>query len=113
MVEEMKELVKSETWELVTPPVDKNSVACKWVFIVKHKSNGSIERYKAKLVAKAFTQTYGVNYQETFVPIAKMNTIRILLSCAANLDWKLKQFDVNIPTWRLRRGNIYGDSSWI
>ncbi|XP_058006046.1 retrovirus-related Pol polyprotein from transposon RE2 [Hevea brasiliensis] len=94
MVEEMKALAKNETWELVTFPMGKKSVGCKWVFIVKHKADGSIERYKARLVAKGFTQTYGVDYQKTFASVAKMNTIRILLSCAVNLEWDLQQFDV-------------------
>jgi hypothetical protein len=64
------------------------------VFTVKHKADGSIDRYKARLVAKGLPQTYRVDYQESFAPIAKMNTIRILLSCTANLDWELQQFDV-------------------
>ena len=59
------------------------------MFIVKYKSNGSLERYKARLVAKGFTQTYDINYLETFVPIAKLNSIRVLLSLAANLEWSL------------------------
>ncbi|XP_075075974.1 uncharacterized protein LOC142162860 [Nicotiana tabacum] len=68
MIEEMKALSKNKTWELVTSPPDKKFVCCKWVFTVKHKADGSIERFKAKLVAKGFTQTYGVDYQETFGP---------------------------------------------
>jgi hypothetical protein len=69
-------------------------VGCKWVFMIKHKANGSMERYKARLIAKGFTQTYGIYYEETFAPVAKMNLIRVLLSIAENLDWPLHQFDV-------------------
>ena len=66
----------------------------RWVFTVKHKADGTIERYKAQLVSKGYTQSYGVGYQETFAPVAKLNTMRVLLSLAANQDWPLLQFDV-------------------
>jgi hypothetical protein len=64
------------------------------MFTIKHKVDGSVELYKARLVAKGFTQTYGIDYEETFAPVAKMNSIRVLLSMAANLNWPLHQFDV-------------------
>ncbi|RVW33674.1 Retrovirus-related Pol polyprotein from transposon RE2 [Vitis vinifera] len=58
------------------------------------QADGTVERYKARLVAKGFTQTYGIDCTETFAPVVKLNTIRVLLSLAANLDWPLHQFDI-------------------
>lgn len=69
-------------------------VGCKWVFIVKHKVDSSVERYNARLVAKGFTQTYGIDYEGAFAPMVMMNSIRVLLSLAENLDWPLQKFDV-------------------
>lgn len=89
ILEEMKALEKNKTWSVMTLPAGKRTVGCKWVFTMKYNSDGSIERYKARLVVKGFTQTYGINYSETFAPIAKFNTIRGLLSLVANLDWAL------------------------
>ena len=64
----------------------KKSVGCKWVFTIKNKVDGSIEKYNGRLIAKGYTQAYGIDYQETFAPMAKMNSIRVLLSLAANLN---------------------------
>ena len=94
VLKEMVALEKNHTWDIVNKLEGKTPVGCKWVFAIKYKSDGSIDRYKARLVAKGFTQTYGIDYQETFALVAKLNTVRVLLSIAANLDWQLQQLDI-------------------
>ena len=69
-------------------------VGCKWVFTVKQTPEGKVDRYKARLIAKGYSQTYRIEYDETFAPVTKMGMVRTLISCAANFGWPLHQLDV-------------------
>ena len=110
MNEEMKSLQKNETWELVECPLEKKPVGCRWIYTEKYKADGSIERFKVRLVAKGYTQSYGTDYTKTFALVSMINIVRVLVSLAANLDWPLQQFDV-------KNAFLHGDLSkkyiWI
>ncbi|CAA7404778.1 unnamed protein product [Spirodela intermedia] len=79
---------------MVTLPKNKRIVGCRWVYTVKYNSDGSLERYKAKLVAKGYTQPYDIDYVETFALLAKLDTVKILIALAINLELELNQYDV-------------------
>ena len=86
MEEELRALEVNQTWDIVNLPPMKKPIGCRWVFTVKYLSDGNIERYKARLLAHEYKLTYGIDYSETFALIAKMNTIRILIAFAIQLN---------------------------
>ncbi|CAM8888782.1 unnamed protein product [Rhodiola kirilowii] len=95
MDKEIKALEANNTWILTELPAGKTLVDCKWVYKLKFKSDGTLERYKARLVARGFTQVEGLDYHDTFAPVAKMTTIRCLLAVAAVKHWPIYQLDVD------------------
>ena len=74
--------IQRETWTLVPRPIDANVVSCKWVYSLKYNPDGSIARYKARLVARGFSQAYGLDYHETFLPVARLSCIWVFFSIA-------------------------------
>ena len=90
---ELESLKKSHTWELTERPKNANIVDCQWVLRIKKDATGEIEKYKAHLVAKGFTQIYGIDYYETYAPVARLSSIRLLLTIAARNGWKADTFD--------------------
>lgn len=93
MEEELENLRKNETWEIVPRPKDRKIVKCKWVFKKKYE-NGSVSRYKARLVARGYTQVEGIDYKETFSPVIKMKSIRALLAYSVEQNWLVHQLDI-------------------
>ena len=87
-------LMENGTWRLAKLPKGRKAIACKWVFKIKRQADGSIERYKARLCAKGFSQVEGVDYNETFAPVAKLTSLRAILTMAAIQDLELQHMDV-------------------
>ena len=87
MEEEYSSLMKNHTWDLCSLPKWRKLVCCKWIYHTKYVVDGSIDKYKAHLVAKDFLQVEGVDYSKTFSPISKMNSIRLVLSLTTSQGW--------------------------
>uniref|UniRef100_A0A2N9FKV1 Integrase catalytic domain-containing protein n=1 Tax=Fagus sylvatica TaxID=28930 RepID=A0A2N9FKV1_FAGSY len=96
MKDEMKSMRTNQVWELVDLPLERKSIGNKWVLKIKRKADGSIDKYKVRLVAKGYTQREGVDYEETFSPVVRFASIRLILAMVASLDLKLHQMDVKI-----------------
>lgn len=89
MDSEIQAMLHNNAWVLTDLPVDKKVVGCKWVYTLKFKADGSLDGYMVKLVAKGYSQTPGLNFTDTFSPVAKLNSVRVLISLGANFDLPL------------------------
>jgi hypothetical protein len=94
MATKHESLMKNQTWDLTDLPPGKKPIGCKWVYKVKYKADGTLDKYKAQLVAKGFSQREGIDYEETFSPTTKMSTIQLVLAMVTQFGWKVHQMDV-------------------
>lgn len=102
MADELKSLEKNKTWDLVKPPSDRRAIKNKWIYKIKTNTDGNIDRYKARLVVKGCSQKMNIDYTETFSPVARFESIRILISAACANDYEIYQFDI-------KTAFLYGD----
>jgi hypothetical protein len=83
-------LMKNKTWHLVPPQKGSNVIDCKWVYKIKRRAHGNLDKYKAQLVAKGFKQQYGIDYEKTFSLMVKSTTIRVILSLVVSQGWTMR-----------------------
>jgi Reverse transcriptase (RNA-dependent DNA polymerase) len=95
MDRKISSLEQARTWSMVPCPTGKNVVGCKWVFRLKRKADGSIDKYKACLVARGFTQIYGINYYNTYSPVTRLTSFCLILAIAACNNWEVEAFNFN------------------
>jgi hypothetical protein len=94
MNEKIQSIDKNQSWDLVELPKGKDVIGVKWVYKTKYNANGKVEKHKARLVAKSFTHHHGIDYNETFAPLERLDTIRMVLSIAVQNNWKVYQMNV-------------------
>ena len=94
MVEEYDSIVRNSSWEIVPRPVEKSVVGSRWIYKVKQAANGSVEKYKARFFSRGLSQIEGIDYEETFAPVARYSSIRTILALSEQMGWHIHQMDV-------------------
>ena len=94
MLGEMNAIEENETWQLVDPPLGYRPISLKWVYKVKRDEHGAIVKHKARLVARSFVQREGIDFEEVFAPVARMESVRLLLALAVVKDWRIHHLDI-------------------
>ena len=89
MIKQYQSIMKNDVWDLFPRPEGKSVITSKWIYKIKHAADGSIEKYKARFVARGFSQKEGIDYEENFAPIARYTSINSVLSMAAVMKWKI------------------------
>jgi hypothetical protein len=102
MQSEIDSLPENNTWKIMPLPKGKQNITSKWIYKVKYNSDHSVDVFKARLVARGFSQKPGIDFEETFAPVARGVSVRTILAITANRDWEMIQFDV-------RTAFLYGD----
>jgi hypothetical protein len=114
MNDEFAALLRNNTWHLVPLQPGRNVINCKWVYKDKHKVDGSVDRYKAHLVAKCFKKCLSIDYDDTFNPVLKPDTIRLVLSIAVSQGWTIRQLDIqNAFLHNVLEEDVFMKQPWI
>ena len=94
MIKGYQSIMKNDVWDVVPRPEGKSVVTSKWIYKIKHAADSSIEKHKARFVARGFSQKEGIDYEETFAPVARSSSIISVLALAVVMKWKIHQMDV-------------------
>ena len=94
MMEEYQSIMNNDVWDIVPKPKGKSVVSSKWIYKIKHAIDGSIEKYKARFVARKFSHIEGTDYEETFALVARYTSIRTIMALTSMMRWSLHEMDV-------------------
>jgi len=113
MIKEYQSIMKNDVWDVVPRLKGNSVVTSKWIYKTKHAADESVEKYKARFVACGFSQKEGIDYEETFAPVARYTSIRAILAIDAVMKWKLHQIEDSLSEWCSGKGSVHGTTTRI